>query len=187
MGSVSPVPWLDEATLQRAEEEIIGRMVKGLTAKGMDYRGVLFAGIMVQDGHPFCLEYNVRFGDPETQSLVRRLGPGFADALVATAKGEEIPELEINPLPAVTVVCASQGYPGPIHKGRPIHLGSFSDQTVLFHSGTALEGERLVTAGGRVIGVSAVGPTAQDARAIAYRGVEQVGFDGMQFRKDIGA
>lgn len=186
MGSVSPVPWLDPALVQQAEDEVARPIINALADRGVDYRGVLFSGLLVQDGQPFCLEYNVRFGDPETQSVLRRLGSGFADALLAAARGEPISSIETLGHAAVSVVVASEGYPGSYEKGRPIQIDELPEGVVAFHAGTALQDGQLVTAGGRVAALSAVGKDVESARSAAYEAVHRFRFPGKTFRTDIG-
>lgn len=188
MGTYSPVPWLDDKLIKRTEEAVVAPLLKSLAKKGIDYRGVLFSGIMVVKGEPYCLEYNVRFGDPETQSIVRRLGKGFADALEAVAKGNPIPEIEVLDNAVVTVVMASEGYPGTYKKGRTINIPyNLQDEVVVFHAGTATLVGDLVSSGGRVLAVSATGSNLSVARKSAYSAVDRIEFKGRQFRSDIGA
>ena len=185
MGTFSPVPWVDEALVAKTEDRIVRPMVAWLAAQGVDYRGVLFSGLMVVDGEPYCLEYNVRFGDPETQSVLRRVGGGFWEAFSAVADGRPVPAPEILDQSAVTVVMASGGYPGSYPKGVPIRIGPLPDGVQIFHAGTAPGADGLVTSGGRVLGVSAVGASLESAREAAYAGVAQVSFEGATFRWDI--
>ncbi|MBS1722195.1 MAG: phosphoribosylamine--glycine ligase [Armatimonadetes bacterium] len=187
MGSYSPVPWLSEDTVSEAEQWIVKPMVDHMSRMGIDYRGVLFSGVMIHNGRPYCLEYNVRFGDPEVQTLVRRLGPGLADTLLAAARGEGVPLVPILDNAAVTVVVASGGYPGGYEKGKEVRVGVLPDSVEVFHAGTAGADGRVVTNGGRVLAVSAVGSTLAEARAGAYEGVAAVGFEGAFHRSDIAA
>ncbi len=186
MGSFSPCEWVMPSQLMKAEELIVRPMVNQLVRDGIQYNGVLFSGVMVVDDTPVCLEYNVRFGDPETQSVVRRLGSGFADLLMASAKGETLPPVEVTKDCAVSVVVASGGYPGSYKKGVPITIGEMPRGVHVFHAGTAKREGVLVTNGGRVLAVSAVGTSLTEARQRAYDGVEKVQFDGAFARKDIG-
>lgn len=186
MGSFSPVDWLDSTVVADAEQRVVRPILACLSELEIDFRGVLFSGMLVQDGTPYCLEFNVRFGDPEIQSVVRRLGPGFADALLACAKGEPIPEIHVLNQCACTVVVASEGYPGEYEKGRSIEIGEVLDGVEVFHAGTKTVNDDLVTNGGRVVAVSAIGQDSEEARAKAYAGVGAVRFEGMQFRRDIG-
>jgi phosphoribosylamine--glycine ligase len=188
MGSYSPVPWLSEDLVRTTEERVVEPLLKNLAARGIDFRGVLFSGIMVVGGEPFCLEYNVRFGDPETQTIVRRLGAGFAGALLAVANGEAVPEFEVGEHAAVTVVMASEGYPGEVKIGRSITIPEdLPEEVVVFHAGTATLVDDLVTAGGRVLGVSATGRDLAAARKSAYEAVERIEYKGKSFRTDVGA
>jgi phosphoribosylamine-glycine ligase len=134
-----------------------------------------------------CLEYNVRFGDPETQSILPRLGTGFAEALRACAAGEPIPAVEVLDNATVTVVAASGGYPGDYEKGKTITIAQLPENVKLFHAGTKLTNGQLESNGGRVLTVSATSSTKDGARGKAYEALKQIHFDGMQARSDIGA
>lgn len=184
MGTFTPCAWASDELVREAEEMVVRPLVEELKARGIDYRGTLFSGLMVQDGVPYCLEYNVRFGDPETQSVMLRLGKGFGEALYAAATGAVIEAPEVLPNAAVTVVVASGGYPGEYKKGLPIEIGSLPEGAKLFHAGTA---PGPVTNGGRVIAASASAPTVALARAKAYAAAEAVKFEGAFYRRDIGA
>ncbi len=184
MGSVSPVGWVSEDLVREVEERAVRPILKALDRRNIPFRGTLFSGLMVQEGVPYCLEYNVRFGDPETQSVMARLGGGFYAALLACANAEPIPEIEVLDNAAVTVVVASGGYPGTPSKGHPIQIGDLGGAS-LFHAGTAMLEGQLVNSGGRVFGVTGVGPSVSEARAQAYGGVRAISFEGMQFRTDI--
>ncbi|MEA2552513.1 MAG: phosphoribosylamine---glycine ligase [Fimbriimonadaceae bacterium] len=184
MGSYSPVPWISGDLVKQAEEEIVRPILQSM--RGCGYRGVLFSGLMVQDGRAYCLEYNVRFGDPETQAIMMRLGSGFADALLACAKGEPIPRPDVKDNAAVCVVVASANYPGPVEKGYVIlPPEKIPEGSKLFHAGTAQKDGDLVTNGGRVFGATASGDTLEDARERAYELARAVRFQGAWFRSDI--
>jgi phosphoribosylamine--glycine ligase len=185
MGSLCPASWVSPDLKEETEQTIVAPIVKLLSEKGIDFRGVLFSGILVQEGRPFCLEYNVRFGDPETQSLLPLLGPEFARALLACAKGEPIPPISVASQRALTVVIAAEGYPESPRKGDPITLPE-SGEALIFHAGT-LASPSLVTSGGRVFGVTAVADSLGQASEIAYRDARKVKFNGAWFRTDIGA
>ena len=188
MGSYSPVPSVPTDCVRLAEESAVAPLLAYLKSKNIDYRGTLFSGFMVQNGRPYCLEYNVRFGDPETQSIVRRLGTGFTAALKAAADGDPIPPIEVLDNHAVTVVLASDGYPGKFAKGMAITIPEFLDPAVkLFHAGTIYSDGQFVTSGGRVLGVSAVGRSLEEARDAAYRACAQIEFEGKSYRRDIAA
>jgi phosphoribosylamine--glycine ligase len=188
MGSYSPVPWLEEDLIRKAEERVVEPILRAMADRGIDFRGVLFSGLIADGEELYCIEYNVRFGDPEIQSIVPRLGGGFSEALLSCAKGAPIPPLELLDNAVVTVVIASGGYPGAYEKGKRIEIDSIKTQNaVLFHAGTSTLNEGLVTAGGRVIAVTAVAEGLEDARKEAYEAVAGVAFEGMQFRSDIAS
>ncbi len=186
MGTYSPLPSVPPDLVREAEAQVVKPMLDHLANEGIDYRGTLFSGFMVQNGKPYCIEYNVRFGDPETQTVMRRLGSGFASALLAAAKGEPIPEVEVLDHAAVTVVMASGGYPGNYQKGFPIHIpGDLPAEVKVFHAGTIRKDGHLVTNGGRVLGVSAIGETHADAKAAVYEACGKIEFEGAFYRRDI--
>jgi phosphoribosylamine--glycine ligase len=187
MGSYAPVPWVTPELVARTEKEVVWPVIKELARRGIVYRGVLFSGLMADGDDLRCLEYNVRFGDPETQSIMRVVGAGFYNALVATARGEVIPAVEATGQTAVTVVMASEGYPGEFAKGKPVSLMTLNPWVEVFHAGTALQDGLLVTSGGRVLGVSAIGADVERARETAYHAVGQIYFEGSHARKDIAA
>jgi phosphoribosylamine---glycine ligase len=193
MGTVSPAGWVTEDLLDRVQREILDPTLVGLRADRIDYRGVLYAGVLVDEsGAPWILEYNCRFGDPETQPVAARLDDDLGAWLHGAASGE-LPagRPAVSTRAAVCVVLASHGYPGEVRTGDRIEGAdsgqSGEDDVVLFHAGTARVGGKLVTAAGRVLGVTALGDTVADARDRAYRAVERISFDGMQYRRDIGA
>ena len=189
MGTVSPA-WVPDEVLGRIVREVLEPTVRGLAAEGIDYRGVLYAGLMVgADGTPWTLEYNCRFGDPETQPVMARLGGDLGVVLAGAAAGA-MPAGAItwDARTAVCVVLAAAGYPDTPRTGDPIRgLDEIGDDVVVFHAGTAARDGRIVTAGGRVLGVTALGDGVAAARERAYDAVSRIHFDGMQFRRDIGA
>jgi phosphoribosylamine--glycine ligase len=186
MGSYSPVPSVPRPLVEQAEREVVEPLLRALATRGIDYRGVLFSGLLVHDGRPFCLEYNVRFGDPETQSIVCRLGRGLAAALLACADGREIPPVDVLDNAAVTVVVASRGYPEAPEKGFEVSLPS-QPSAKIFHAGTAHKDGRLINSGGRVFGVTGVGSNLAEARLKAYETAKAIQFEGAWFRSDIAA
>jgi phosphoribosylamine--glycine ligase len=187
MGSIAPAPYVDAELVREAEDRVVRPILRALREDGIDYRGILFSGLLLEEGTPYCLEYNVRFGDPETQSVVRLLGEGFAEALAAAATGTAIPDFERLPGVAVSVVVASEGYPDRPVTGRTLTIGPLPEGVVAFHSGTRREGDVLTSAGGRVVAISAHAADAAEARRLAYQGVEAVRLEGMTYRRDIGA
>jgi phosphoribosylamine--glycine ligase len=170
-------------------EKIMIPTVKALAAEGAPYKGILCAGLMIKDGVARVLEFNCRFGDPEAQPLLMRLKTDIVEIVEAIIDDRlDQVNLEIDPRPTVCVVMASGGYPGPYEKGRVIHgLDSdFDDDVVVFHAGTAWQDGKVVTAGGRVLGVTAVADTLENAIGLAYDAVAQISWDGCYYRNDIG-
>ena len=187
MGTYLPLGWLDDSVVRQVEAEITAPIVRAFQEDNVSYRGIIFSGVMVTADGPKCIEYNARFGDPEIQSVVRCLGSGFANALMQAARGEAITAPEVLDNSVVTVALASGGYPGSYQKGLPIQIGLLDASIKLFHAGTAMDGDQLVTNGGRVLGVTAVGSNLTTARNLAYAAVKQISFPGMHYRTDIGA
>jgi phosphoribosylamine---glycine ligase len=190
MGTVSPT-WVSDVLLARVHDEVLAPTVRGLAAEGIDYRGVLYAGLMIDAaGTPWLLEYNCRFGDPETQPVMARLQGDLGEVLWGAATGALEPgALTWDARAAVCVVVASAGYPESPRTGDVITgLDAVADMTdvIVFHAGTARNGDVIVSAGGRVLGVTALGDDFAAARARAYAAVDRIGLDGKQFRTDIG-
>ena len=191
MGTVSPSGALDSSLMERVKSEVLDRFVAGIKADGISFRGMLFPGLMLTESGPKVLEFNCRFGDPETQVLVRRLRSDLLDLLEAcvdNAVAAQRPQWDDRA--AVCVVLASGGYPGIYKKGNPIdglEEAEDMDGVVLFHAGTKVDGPRIVTNGGRVLGVSALGADRDQARKRAYRAADTIYFDQIQRREDIGA
>jgi phosphoribosylamine--glycine ligase len=169
--------------------EIILPTVNGMAAEGLVYTGFLYAGLMIgRDGQPRTLEFNCRMGDPETQPIMARLKSALVPLIEAAIDGrlDEV-EAEWDRRTALGVVIAASGYPDSPRKGDPItKLPADAEDCVTFHAGTALENGHLVTSGGRVLCVTALGDSVRSAQKRAYEGVAQVAFDGMQYRRDIG-
>ncbi|MFQ5724657.1 MAG: phosphoribosylamine--glycine ligase, partial [Terriglobia bacterium] len=191
MGAYSDDGILDASLRQRLLREIVEPTVKGLEQEGCTYRGFLYFGLMLTADGPKVLEFNCRMGDPECQPLVLRLQGDLAEVLagVATA-GLSGAELQWSPEASVCVVLASAGYPGKVETGKPItgiEEAEKLEGVSVFHAATKREGDQLVTAGGRVLGVTARGPDLRAAVDRAYVAVERIRFEGMQFRRDIAA
>jgi phosphoribosylamine---glycine ligase len=187
MGSRSPVGWIEVGMVEEVERTVVAPVLQEMRNRGIGFRGTLFSGLLVDDGVANCLEYNVRFGDPETESLMLRLGGGLGRALHQAARGERIDAPAVKPNASVSVVIASGGYPGTYTKGVPITIAELPAGVKLFHSGTALRDGQLVTSGGRVICVSTSAASVEEARCLAYEGAEAVHFDGAFFRRDIAS
>ncbi|MDP2895608.1 MAG: phosphoribosylamine--glycine ligase [bacterium] len=191
MGAYSPAPVVTPEVYRRINNEILTPMIRGLAAEGIEYKGVLYAGLMIDDDGPKILEFNARFGDPETQALLPRLENDLVEVMDAVIDGRlsEI-ELKWSTKAAVCVVMASGGYPGPYEKGKTISgLDSVDDNSVVvFHAGTKrLDDGRIVTDGGRVLGVTGLSDTIGQAIERTYAAAEKIHFDGAHYRKDIGA
>ncbi len=191
MGAYSPAPVISPEVEQKILDRIIKPTVKGLKREGVKYRGVLYAGLMIKDGEPYVLEFNCRFGDPEAQPILSRLKSDLLEiSLAVTDERLSRLSLEWRPEAAVCVVAASKGYPGRYEKGKTItgldKLKGLPD-VIVFHAGTAYNDDSIVTAGGRVLGVTALGKDIRDARQRAYRAIREVHFEGMHYRKDIAS
>lgn len=198
---MSPVPFADEVFMHKVEERIVQPTVNGLIARGIDYRGFIFLGLIEVDGEPMVIEYNVRMGDPETEVVMLRIESDLVALMKAAAEGNlgDMP-MDIDPRTAVTVMLVSGGYPGSYPKGMEITgleallpAAGGKAETIPFHAGTALKDGRLLTSGGRVIALSSYGdmlPDAAEAIASAlsrsYDAAGKVCFDGKYFRRDIG-
>jgi phosphoribosylamine---glycine ligase len=195
MGAYSPLPFVDDALVSRLMDETIEPLLAELRVRGIDYRGILYAGVMLTDDGPRILEYNVRLGDPETQAVLPLLASDLTGLFMEVARGELTTTPVFTDDAAVTVVLASQGYPGPVHTGDEIRglddhgqLAEPVDGVVVFHGGTARNGVGpFVTAGGRVLGVTGIGPNLDAARERAYRASAKIHWSGMHHRDDIAA
>lgn len=187
MGTYAPAAVVTPALMEEMTRTALVPTIEGMRQEGFPFVGCLFTGFMLTSSGPRVLEYNVRFGDPETQSLLLLLESDLAEVMAACANGRlDAVELRINPGAAATVVLAAPGYPGSYPKGAGMQLGDAPADVTFFHAGTKLDGNTLKTAGGRVIASSAVGSTLKEALSKAYQGVENIRFEGKQFRKDIG-
>ena len=189
MGSYSPSLVFNDALMEQLRKEILEPTLAGFQADGLDFRGVLFIGLMIGKDGPKVIEFNNRFGDPETQSVLMRLDTDLLDVFEAVCD-DRLAEIELKwkPQTACCVVAASGGYPGSYEKGKVITgLDDVDEDIVVFHAGTAFDADgNIVTSGGRVLGVTALGETHDEAREKAYDNIEKITFEGMQYRKEIG-
>jgi phosphoribosylamine--glycine ligase len=190
MGAYSPTPVVTPALLAQIERDILVPAVDGLVREGIEYKGVLYAGLMLTNNGPKVIEFNCRFGDPETQVLMMRLQSDLLEVLLAVVDGrlDEV-DLKWDARPSLTVVAASKGYPGKYPTGLPITGIDKADalrDVKVFQAGTKQEGKTIASAGGRVLNVTALGDTIKDAQRRAYEAMKLIQFDGMHFRTDIG-
>ena len=188
MGSISPVPFADKAFMQKVEERIIKPTVRGIGAGEMAYQGFVFIGLMNVAGEPYVIEYNVRMGDPETESVIPRIKNDFLDILKKLSAGKlhEV-EMEFDSRYAATVMLVSGGYPEAYEKGKVIHGLRNVEDTLMFHAGTALqETGNVVTAGGRVLALTSMAGTLREALEKSYRAAEVVDFAKKYYRRDLG-
>lgn len=189
MGAVSPVPFVDAAFIEKVESRIVKPTIQGLKEENIDYKGFIFLGLMNCGGDPYVIEYNVRMGDPETEGVMTRINSDLAKLLSDCADGKlRNSEFRISPDTSVTVMLVSGGYPEHYQKGMVMSgLDDVEDDVVLAHAGTKLdENADVVTAGGRVIAVTALGPDITQARKKAYENAAKISFNGVYYRHDIG-
>lgn len=191
MGAYSPAPVVTRGLFKEILEKIVYRTIDGLAKEGIDYCGVLYAGVMLTKEGPKTLEFNVRFGDPETEAILPRLKSDLLEVMLAASEGKlnRVRTLEWDERACVCVVCASGGYPGDYEKGKEItglDKAAEMKDIVVFHSGTKAQGTKILTNGGRVLGVTGLGKTIKESIVHTYKAVEKIHFEGMHYRKDIG-
>jgi phosphoribosylamine--glycine ligase len=190
MGAFSASPLVDRAMESRIMSEIVDPVLRGMRAEGTEYRGFLYAGLMLTCAGPKVIEYNVRFGDPEAQAVMPLIGGELLPLIAAAADGDlGGARVTLNAGVSVGVVLASAGYPGPVKTGAAIHgleAASGLPGVIVFHAGTTRQGDQIVTAGGRVLTVVATGGDYRAAIDRAYQAVSLISFEGMQYRGDIG-
>jgi phosphoribosylamine--glycine ligase len=191
MGAYSPTTLLDDKLIQQVQSEILVPIIDAMRTQGITYRGVLYTGLMLTAGGPKVLEFNCRFGDPETQPLLMRLRTDLLDVFEAVAEDKlDRITLQWDPRPAVCVVMAAGGYPGAYENGKVIsglEAAAGVPDVKVFHAGTRKVGSNVVTAGGRVLGVTALGETVAAAQKRAYEACEKISWDGAYYRRDIAA
>ena len=187
MGAISPVPFADSTLLKKIENRIVKPTVNGLTCDHLPYKGFIFIGLIVVDGEPMVIEYNVRMGDPETEAVLPRLKTDLVKIFKAIDQGNlnEV-EIEIDPKTAVTVVLVSGGYPEAYEKGKEISGLERVHDSIVFHAGAAKTKGKLETSGGRVLTVTSFGDDFRSALETSYNSIKNIKFDGMNYRRDIG-
>jgi len=186
MGAVSPVPFADEVFIKKVIDRIAEPSMKGLKAENIDYRGFLFMGLINVNGDPYVIEYNCRMGDPETEVVLPRLNNKLSDLIQSAKNGtfsQIVPSYSNNY--CCTVMLVSGGYPGDYKKGKPIYL-SADDDSILFHAGTTKHENQILTSGGRVMAVTSLGNSINEALNTSYSNIKKIQFEGMSFRRDIG-
>jgi phosphoribosylamine---glycine ligase len=188
MGAISPVPFVNQEFMEKVKNQIIIPTVKGLKADGIHYQGFIFFGLIKVAGDPYVIEYNCRLGDPETEVILPRIKSDllhFFEGIASNTLSEC--DIEFDERTAATVIAASGGYPEKYEKGKRIHGLPQVKNAIVFHAGTSLKDGNVVTAGGRVLAVTAVGADLEDTLEKSYKAIQEIGFDQMYYRKDIGA
>lgn len=187
MGAISPVHFADEEFMEKVSSRIIKPTINGLNTEGIDYKGFIFIGLMNVNGNPYVIEYNVRMGDPETQAVLTRINSDFVELLNASANGTlSSKNIELKKEFAATVVMVSGGYPGSYDKGDPISGLNSSNDVMVFHAGTKQNGKEIVSNGGRVLAVTALGKDIEKAVDSCYNRIDGISWKDSYYRKDIG-
>jgi len=187
MGAISPVPFASQDFLDKVEERVIKSTIEGLQEDGIDYRGFIFIGLMNVNGNPFVIEYNVRMGDPETEVVLPRITSDLYDLFEGVANQTlDEKSYEVTPQVATTVMLVSGGYPEAYEKGKKISGIDAVTDSIVYHAGTTEEQNAIVTNGGRVMAITSLGNTIQEALDTSYKNIDAISFDKMNYRKDIG-
>ena len=187
MGAVSPVPFANAEFMQKIEERIVKPTIQGLINEQIEYKGFIFIGLIKVGDEPYVIEYNVRMGDPETEVVIPRIKSDLVEIFSAVASQNlDNINLEINPQSATTIVLVSGGYPEDYEKGKIISGIENIEDSLVFHAGTTLDNDKIVSNGGRVLAITSLAETYQEALKISYKNIDKISFDKMYYRKDIG-
>ena len=187
MGAVSPVPFANAEFMQKIEERIVKPTIQGLINEQIEYKGFIFIGLIKVGNEPYVIEYNVRMGDPETEVVIPRIKSDLVEIFSAVASQNlDNINLEVNPQSATTVVLVSGGYPEDYEKGKIISGIENIEDSLVFHAGTTLDNDKIVSNGGRVLAITSLAETFQEALKISYKNIDKISFDKMYYRKDIG-
>jgi phosphoribosylamine--glycine ligase len=187
MGAISPVPFADQAYLDKVEELVVKPTIAGLKSDGIDYKGFIFIGLMNHNGNPSVVEYNVRMGDPETEVVIPRIKSDLLDLFEGVAN-QTLHEktFEVDERTATTVMLVSGGYPEAYEKGKVMTGFDALENGIVFHAGTKQVGDNVVTSGGRVLALTSFGDTIEEALAHSFANAEKINFEKKNYRKDIG-
>ena len=187
MGAISPVTFVDHKLYQKIEKQIILPTIEGLKKDKIEYTGFLFIGLMIVKSEPYVIEYNVRLGDPETEAILPRIESDLLEIFLQLKSSKlKSSNLKVSDSFSSTVMIVSKGYPENYQKGKIISGLNFKNDSLLFHSGTKIESENIVTSGGRVIAVTSIGTSLSMSLEKTYNTISKIGFDGKTYRNDIG-
>ena len=187
MGAISPVPFADSDFMRKVEDRIVKPTIEGFKEDNIDYKGFVFIGLIKVAGEPYVIEYNVRMGDPETEVVIPRIKSDLVDLFIAVGEGTlNQKTLEVDPRSATTVMAVSGGYPEAYEKGKEISGLAEVNDSIVFHAGTKIDNDKVVTSGGRVMAFTSFGDNFKDALKTSYKSLNKVCFDGIYYRKDLG-